>query len=595
MSRQERFISSLSFQFLTNTLELDLSNIYGKGQFPNRRDIHSFISEEMKVTAVMLRGVQHHPRFPKVFVQFERENDLLEVEARVKDGLVMQSKGIKIFGYRCDKPMVTIVLNGQDMALEVDEIKRVMERYGKVVTCERGKNSDLSTREKFITDGTWIIRLSPRSMTKPPPETIYYFGVSGDVQTWILNYDGVGSSCVLCGLAGHMGFRCRSTNPKDGLGRAPAGFGRWTDVQCYQAPVAVDGAPPPPQPGTSSEVTAADNSDRNATFRNAMNAGAGLSSSQPVSNTAGGQIQKQLSASQGSNTKLAKALDLDSFVNKKGWGNDLTVGRLAVSAPKMVRNNPSIPGLSEGVKNKPIIPDVDESEDGWETVGKNGGKGRKNRGKKQVSDTESEDEQPKIQKPKGRKVFAVNRIGSATTSYGSRRSVSLMEFLKQGQIKDSKKRNRNTVETSMKKKKKKNSVGSKEEEQEINLDDTQQEDEVVVPEQEAAADPAPASLDDSIENGSENLPAAQSDEDVIENLENEAENHANMEVVGVEQAVELVNPVEVDPGQLESTKPSSQDGAGGTSSLTCHPLDTEREEIAVKAAKMKAALEAQKN
>ena len=50
--------------------------------------------------------------------------------------------------------MMTIVLNGQDMALEVDEIKRVMEEYGKVVTCDRGKNNDLSTKDKFITDGT---------------------------------------------------------------------------------------------------------------------------------------------------------------------------------------------------------------------------------------------------------------------------------------------------------------------------------------------------------------------------------------------------------------------------------------------------------
>ena len=137
----------LHIKYLSNTLELDLSHIFGKGQFPNRGDIHSFISEEMKVTAGMLRGVQHHPRFPKVFIQFEREDDLLVMEAKVKDGLVMKSKGIKIFGYRCDKPMVTIVLNGQDMALEVDEIKRVMEEYGKVVTCDRGKNNDLSTKD----------------------------------------------------------------------------------------------------------------------------------------------------------------------------------------------------------------------------------------------------------------------------------------------------------------------------------------------------------------------------------------------------------------------------------------------------------------
>ena len=573
--RQERFISSLSFQYMTNTLELDLSNIFGKGQFPNRGDIHSFISDEMMVTAGMLRGVQHHPRFPKVFIQFEREEDLVVVEDKVKHGLVMKNKGIKIFGYRCDKPMVTIVLNGQDMRLEMDEIMRVMGKYGKVMTCTRGKNNDLSTKDKFITDGTWLIRMIPKSVTEPPPETIYYFGESGDVQTWILSYDGVGSSCVLCGLPGHMGFRCRSANPKGGLGRAPAGLGRWTDVQSFYDQVAVDGAPPAPpgdvggqlvQPGASS---------------------AGQSSSQPAAKTAGRMTQKQLSASQGDNSQLSKLLGLAS----KGWGRDLTVGRAVVAAPQSVKSKPSIPGLP-----------VRDQE--WKKASKNGGKGIKNRPKKIVeeistshyydaltSDTDSDNEQPVKKQLVKQKTFAVNRLGHVSSSYGSRRNITLLEVMKQGQVKVSKKRHRNPIESRMKKKTRKN-MNSKEDEQQIGLDVSEQPDEVVAPDQETEADSSTAFSDHNINNESEDLPAAEA---AIENM-TEASSEVNIGVK--ERDAGSVNPEEEDPGEFEpDLQSTSQVGAGGSSSqdgLKSHHLDQEKAEIAEKAAKMKAALEAQK-
>ena len=215
MARPERFINSLSFQHLKCSLELDLSNIHGRGLFPSKKDINSFILDEMKIGPAELVGVQHHPRFPKVFIQFGNEQDLTRAELKVKDGLRMKSKGIKIFGYRCDAPMVTIVLNGMDMTIAEGEIRRVLGEFGTVVTCERGKNIDLSTATHFVTDGTWMIRMTPRFRVKPP-ETIYYYGASGAIQTWILNYDGVGSSCILCGIQGHMGFRCNSLAPRGG-------------------------------------------------------------------------------------------------------------------------------------------------------------------------------------------------------------------------------------------------------------------------------------------------------------------------------------------------------------------------------------------
>ena len=355
--RAERFINSLDFQYLTNTIELDLSNIFGKGMFPSRREIHSFITDELKVTAAMLAGVQHHPRFPKVHIMFEKEEDMIAVELRLKDGLKMANKNLKIFGYRCDNPMVTITVNGQAMKIEKDEIVRVMEKYGKVVTCERGRNHDLSTRDKFVSDGTWTVRMNPKLNTKPP-ETIYYFGEMGLVQTWILNYDGVGSSCVLCGQQGHMGFRCTSIVPKGGkMGLCPAGLGEWTDVVSAPEPVEVGGGQGDDQvvqpvvgPGelpVPQHQAAAVGVDRNVLSQQLAGA-EGVTASQPAI-TGGGMVSGNVRDVQ--NKHLASVKHLQGIVDKEGWGRRVIVNNVAGTSGTRVKAKPDLPGLNFAEKD----------------------------------------------------------------------------------------------------------------------------------------------------------------------------------------------------------------------------------------------------
>ena len=253
MYRPERFINNLDFQFLKETVVLDLAHIYGKGVYPNQRDINEFIAEDLAINASMICGIQNHPRFPKVFIKLEKPEQVTAVVAKLQGGLMMTGKNIKVYGFRCDRPMVNIVLNGQDMCLEKEEIVRVLSSYGTVEHCERGRNNDLSEPNKFVHDGTWIVRLTPKITTKPP-ETIYYFGQSGIVQTWILNFEGMGSSCVLCGRQGHKGFRCNATMPRNGvLGKQPAGMGLWTDVVHWEA-AAVPGGQPEGHPVQAGHV-----------------------------------------------------------------------------------------------------------------------------------------------------------------------------------------------------------------------------------------------------------------------------------------------------------------------------------------------------
>ena len=638
MARQERFITSLDFQFLTNTLELDLSNIFGKGMYPNKRDIHTFITDDMKVTAGMLRGVQHHPRFPKVHIMFEKEGDMVEVGERMKNGLMMRAKNLKIFGYRCDRPMVTIVLNGQDMSIGADEITRVMERYGKVVTCERGKNSDLSTADKFVTDGTWTVRMSPK-ISKKPPETIYYIRVTGEVQTWILSFDGVGSSCVLCGLQGHMGFRCNSIIPRGGkMGRQPAGLGKWTDVvhELHPPP------PPPPLPGVVQPAVAGplgqgqpqhvvavsgppvvpatpaatSFNDRNATFGKALlNAGTqagvaagdgGQSASQPAAEAARLFRNLKNSASQG------HTRDLENLVNTAGWGKEVNV-RVASTAAQNVRKKDSL-----GARPK------DKLE--WETVGrKNKGKGIGRKASavseaklgfddnrfgglggdlpsddddyKTDDDNEEKTDDGQAKKPSKKNVSAVRTLCATRSAYGSRRSVPLKDLMRVGKEQANNKRHGSTVEAKEKKKTKKNNYKPRKEEQQLDPDgvtpqvEVEQDQQLVntVPGQNAAA-ASEITMDDNTTNGEDEPlvePAVAKDDTADQDDPKELpENSKQMEVE------KNGGSGGDDHGEVVDIQASSQLPAKNVAN---HPLDNHEDlEMKEKAAKVKAALDAQK-
>ena len=655
MARHERFINSLNFQFLTNTLELDLSNIFGKGMYPNKRDIHNFITDDMKVTAGMLRGVQHHPRFPKVHILFEKEDDLVVVEERMRNGLMMKAKNLKIFGYRCDHPMVTIVLNGQDMSIKEEEIARVMGKYGKVVTCERGRNNDLSTDDKFVTDGTWTVRMTPHIRTKPP-ETIYYFRLSGQVQTWILNFDGVGSSCVLCGLQGHMGFRCNSIIPRGGrLGRQPAGLGKWTDVVHELAPVvdAVPALPPPPPPlpppggppgqapegghdddnrgppvqpstartgppapGTPAPGTEPAN-DRNETFRQAQIAGGavqkttvkaaakagGLSSSQPAENAA--RLFAQLKNSQGGSVGK-RVKDLVKLVEQNGWGNDLPVYNVAS-------------------KQKTNIPGLPRKDQEWKTPGRRkGGKG-KEKNSSDVSaamstynrfgvrgfdpglpsDSETEDEQSK------NPMFA--RVSSASmSSYGSRRTVLMTDLLGVGKEQAGRKRNGSIVENKKKKKNKKNDDKPRKEEQLLGPDGVVPQGEVGQDQQLAEESGQNAASTQVAQDDNTNGEAAtlepELDSGAAKSMVEDPDRHLEVEVehdqpvvvqTGQDAASSDVAAGVVEKGGVQTDKACTQPVAEKedrfVDSQASHPLANQDDlELKEKSAKIKAALEAQK-
>ena len=95
----ERYTDALSFHFLTNTIELDFGVSYDRTQYPTKSEIYDFLLDELELTSEMVEGVQFITGVQRVFVQLTTEEFVQEVERKLEKGLVMQVKGIRVFGY----------------------------------------------------------------------------------------------------------------------------------------------------------------------------------------------------------------------------------------------------------------------------------------------------------------------------------------------------------------------------------------------------------------------------------------------------------------------------------------------------------------
>ena len=77
------------------------------------------------------------------------------------------------------------------MSIEKAEITRILARYGTVVTCERGKNYDLSNEEKDINDGTWVKKVVQNCLKWRENWTKTSFGLFSPSPPPQINLEGV--------------------------------------------------------------------------------------------------------------------------------------------------------------------------------------------------------------------------------------------------------------------------------------------------------------------------------------------------------------------------------------------------------------------
>ena len=68
-------LSSVENAHRKNTIAVDLSNIYGWDNMPNRLDMFKWVHKQLQVKAEELVEIQDSPFLPQVFVKVKSEND----------------------------------------------------------------------------------------------------------------------------------------------------------------------------------------------------------------------------------------------------------------------------------------------------------------------------------------------------------------------------------------------------------------------------------------------------------------------------------------------------------------------------------------
>ena len=224
-----KHLSSIENSHRSNTLAIDLSTIYGRDNIPNRLEMFKFIDKQLGVKVQELKSIQDHPFLPQVFVQFENLGSLEKYEKKIQEGVQVYGRPFKLYGWRCDIPLTTVRISGGNPDTSLQRVKEVMEKYGKVVAIELGRLDYF--KEKFISDGTWIIRMRPEQ-GKGLPSIIYYTDEGGNTDVWSVIFDGKVSLCYKCGQKGHRGDRCRAKEAKEGEKGmiAPVGLGTYCDI-----------------------------------------------------------------------------------------------------------------------------------------------------------------------------------------------------------------------------------------------------------------------------------------------------------------------------------------------------------------------------
>ena len=222
-------LSSVENFHRTNSLAIDLSNIYGRENIPNRLEMYKFVHKQLGLKAFELVDIQHHPFLPQVYVKVRTEVILTRVETKLKAGVKLAGKNITLYGWRCDVPLTTVKLNGTNPDTTRERIMEVMSQYGEVVACDKGRIDYF--KDSHVSDGTWSIRIKPEQGGQGLPSILYY-DEGGPTDIWNLIFDGKISCCWKCGMEGHRGDGCRSVRPKtaeQGM-TAPVGLGTYCDV-----------------------------------------------------------------------------------------------------------------------------------------------------------------------------------------------------------------------------------------------------------------------------------------------------------------------------------------------------------------------------
>ena len=203
-------LSSVETVERVNTLAVDFSNAFSRGSYPTRREQLEFVKTGMGVKMEHVEEVQLHDTLNIVFLTFTNENHLAEVEEKLRGGCRFLHKNVKLYGWRCDKPVTSIRVKWAPSYMKRKQMLACFGKYGEVLSCEKGTCDVLSTPVHKVRDGTWLLRVR-LDEGKTMPSLIYY-----KKEVWQVVFDGMVFPCWKCLGLDHRAHQCRGRRASGG-------------------------------------------------------------------------------------------------------------------------------------------------------------------------------------------------------------------------------------------------------------------------------------------------------------------------------------------------------------------------------------------
>ena len=184
---------------------------------PAYQDLFDFLVKDLNIPPDEILEVTSHHKMDSMMVKVEKEEEFQKVLGKLKNGVLWELLGRKVYGWACDKAVTRVKVINWSMDLPMEELKDSLSKYGQVVDLQLGYHPMMPGSNRKISNGTVTARIQLEEGVKIPNvlnlETLGEF-----LQLFSTACD---KACYKCGDMGHMAASCEQREPvswKSGLG-----------------------------------------------------------------------------------------------------------------------------------------------------------------------------------------------------------------------------------------------------------------------------------------------------------------------------------------------------------------------------------------
>merc|ERR1711860_141895 len=103
-----------------------------------------------------------------MMVKVEKEEEFQKVLGKLKNGVLWELLGRKVYGWACDKAVTRVKVINWSMDLPMEELKDSLSKYGLVVDLQLGYHPMMPGSNRKISNGTVISRIQLEEGVKIP-------------------------------------------------------------------------------------------------------------------------------------------------------------------------------------------------------------------------------------------------------------------------------------------------------------------------------------------------------------------------------------------------------------------------------------------